>query len=107
MFSLIYAQSAGAPGAGGAAGLLPIFGMLAVMIAVMYFIQIRPQNQAQKEKDAMLAALAKGDTVVTIGGICGTITHVSESHVVVEVDKNTSIKFVRRAIAEVKKPAND
>lgn len=107
MFPLIYAQAAGAASQGGAAGLIPIFGMLAVMIAVMYFIQIRPQNQAQKEKENMLAALAKGDSVVTIGGICGTISHVSESHVVVDVDKNTSLKFVRRAIAEVKKPAND
>lgn len=107
MFSLIYAQAAGGPAPGGAASLLPIFGMLAVMIAVMYFIQIRPQNKAQKAKDDMLASLAKGDSVVTIGGICGTISHVSESHVVIDVDKNTAIKFVRRAIAEVKKPSND
>ena len=107
MFSLIYAQAAGGAAGGGAAGMLPLFFLLAVMVPLIYFTSIRPQNQAQKAKDAMHAALAKGDSVVTIGGICGTITQVSEGHVVIEVDKNTQIKFVKRAVAEVKKPASE
>lgn len=106
MFPLIYAQAAGdaatAPG-GGAMGMQMLV-MMAIVIAVMYFTSIAPQRKREKEKQDMLAALAKGDSVVTIGGICGTITHVSEQHVVIEVDKGTTLKLVREAISRVVKP---
>lgn len=81
--------------------------LMVVMVAVMYFTSIAPQRKRDKERKAMLDALAKGDTVVTIGGICGTVAHVSEHHVVLDVDKNTSIKFVREAISRVEKPAKE
>lgn len=74
-----------------------------MMIAIFYFFLIRPQSKRQKETEKMLAALKKGDKVVTIGGIHGTITSVKENTIVLKVDDNTKIEFNRTAIASVEK----
>lgn len=74
-----------------------------MMIAIFYFFLIRPQSKKQKETEKMLAALKKGDKVVTIGGIHGTITSVKEKTVVLKVDDNAKIEFNRTAIASVER----
>lgn len=78
------------------------------IIAIFYFFIIRPQNKKQKETEKMIAALKKGDKVVTIGGIHGVISSTKEKTVVVKVDDNTKIEFNRTAIATVvtDKPAD-
>ena len=78
-----------------------------MMIAIFYFFLIRPQSKRQKETEKMLAALKKGDKVVTIGGIHGTITSVKEKTVVLKVDDNAKIEFNRTAIASVEKSENE
>ena len=75
--------------------------MIVAFIAIMYFLMIRPQQKREKERKNMLNALAKGDKVVTSGGICGTITEISENHVVVKVDDDVKLQFVRSAIVQV------
>ncbi len=91
-------QAAPAPGAGGALlNLLP----LGLIIAIFYFLILRPQNKKQKETEKMLAALAKGDKIITIGGIHGIIQSVKEGSVVVKVDNNTRLEFSRSAISSV------
>jgi len=75
--------------------------MIVAFIAIMYFLMIRPQQKREKERKNMLNALAKGDKVVTSGGICGTITDISENHVVVKVDDDVKLQFVRSAIVQV------
>jgi preprotein translocase subunit YajC len=72
-----------------------------LIIAIFYFLIIRPQNKKQKETQKMLSALKKGDKVVTIGGIHGTISSVKESTVIVKVDDNYKIEFSRSAISSV------
>jgi preprotein translocase subunit YajC len=91
---------AGAEGAGGAAGLVSFFPFI-IIIAIFYFLIIRPQNKKQKETQRMLSALKKGDKVVTIGGIHGTIASIDGTDVIVKVDDNTKIKFLRSAISNV------
>jgi preprotein translocase subunit YajC len=81
-------------------GLLSMLPLLAVF-AVMYFIMIRPQMKRQKETKAMIEALAKGDEVVTTGGVLGTITKVGESFLSVEVAKGVELQVQRGAIAQV------
>jgi len=71
------------------------------IIAIFYFLIIRPQNKKQKETKEMLAALKKGDKVVTIGGIHGTIQTVKEQTVIVKVDGATKIEFSRSAISSI------
>ncbi|MDR0637757.1 MAG: preprotein translocase subunit YajC [Spirochaetaceae bacterium] len=97
---LMGASPAGAEGAGGAAGLVSFFPFI-IIIAIFYFLIIRPQNKKQKETQRMLGALKKGDKVVTIGGIHGTIASMDGTEVVVKVDDNTKIKFLRSAISNV------
>lgn len=68
----------------------------------MYFLMIRPQAKRQKEKQNMLGELKKGDRVVTIGGIHGTIGGFKSKEkkaVILKIDKNTSITVNRSAIA--------
>jgi preprotein translocase subunit YajC len=73
----------------------------AAIIAIFYFLIIRPQNKKQKETQRMLSALKKGDKITTIGGVHGTIVNVRESTVVVKVDDNVKIEFSRSAISGV------
>jgi preprotein translocase subunit YajC len=97
---LLMGAPAGAEGAGGAASLLSFFPFI-VIIAIFYFLIIRPQNKKQKETQRMLGALKKGDKIVTIGGIHGTISSIDGTDVIVKVDDNTKIKFLRSAVSNV------
>jgi preprotein translocase subunit YajC len=72
-----------------------------LIIGIFYFLIIRPQNKKQKETQKMLSALKKGDKVVTIGGVHGTISSVKETTVVVKVDDNVKLEFSRSAISNV------
>ncbi|GAX91467.1 preprotein translocase subunit YajC [Effusibacillus lacus] len=76
-----------------------------LMIAIFYFLLIRPQQKRAKERNAMLSALKKGDQVVTIGGMHGTITEIDEDTITLKVAENTRVKFERSAIGNVKKEA--
>lgn len=108
MWKLLIAQAAqeSAP-AGDAPTGNPLTGFLPLMIiflAIMYFLMIRPQQKRDKERRELLSALSKGDSVVTTGGICGTIVGLDESHVVLRVDENVTMQFLRQAIAQVVSP---
>lgn len=72
-----------------------------LIIVIFYFFLIRPQNKKQKETEKMLKALKKGDKVITIGGIHGTISSVKDNTVIVKVDDNCKIEFNRSAISTV------
>lgn len=106
------AEGAPADPTGGAAQPGNPFGMnmllmMAVLFGIMYFIVIRPQSKREKERREMLNAVAKGDSVVTTGGICGTIVGLSEERVVLRVDDNVTMEFVRGAISQVTKQAEE
>lgn len=73
----------------------------ALIIVIMYFLIIRPQRKKDKDAKDMISAVAKGDKIVTIGGIHGTIVAVREKSVVVKVDDNTRIEFTKGAISSV------
>jgi preprotein translocase subunit YajC len=72
-----------------------------LIILIFYFLMIRPQRKRDKETQAMLSAMKKGDKVVSIGGIHGTVVAVKESSVIVKVDDNTRIEFSKNAISQV------
>ena len=88
------------------AGYMPIV-WLVVMLAVFYFMLIRPQKKQEKKQKAMLAALQVGDKVVTIGGICGKITKLKDEYVFIETgsvgnpNERSIVKFERSAIKTV------
>jgi preprotein translocase subunit YajC len=106
--SLLMAGQQAVDGAGGGSQnflvtLLPF----AAIIAIFYFLIIRPQNKKQKETQKMLAALKKGDRIVTIGGIHGTIQNVREGSVIVRIDDNVKVEFSRSAISSVESVAKE
>ena len=76
-----------------------------VIIAIMYFLLIRPQRKEQKRVNAMLADMAVGDSVVTTGGFYGVILDITDDDVIVEFgnNKNCRIPMRKSAIAEVEK----
>jgi len=93
-----YAQTAAASDPmGGFAGMLP----LVLMFVVLYFVMIRPQMKRQKEHKAMVEALAKGDEVITHGGMLGKISKVGEVYLGVEIAPGIEIQVQRSAVLQV------
>ena len=88
-----YAQSA-VGGPGGLMSFLPIV----LMFVVLYFLMIRPQMKRQKEQKAMIDALAKGDEVITAGGILGKVSKVTEAYVTVEVSDGTEVVMQKASV---------
>ena len=72
-----------------------------LIIVIFYLFLIRPQNKKQKETQKMLDALKKGDKVITIGAIHGTVSSVKENTVTVKVDDDCKLEFNRTAISSV------
>jgi preprotein translocase subunit YajC len=97
--SLLMAAPEGGSPTGGAAFLQ--FVPFIAIIAIFYFLIIRPQNKKQKDTQRMLDALKKGDRVVTIGGIHGIIQTVRDHSVILKVDDNVKLEFNRSAISSV------
>ena len=96
-----HAQAAPAAGAdsmfGGLGSMLP----LVLMFVVLYFVMIRPQMKRQKEHKSMIDALAKGDEVVTSGGMLGKVSKMGESFLSVEVANGVEIQVQRSAVVQV------
>ena len=84
-----------------AAGMGSTMIMLVLMLALMYFMLIRPENKRKKEAEQMRAALKAGDNVTTIGGITGTVVDVKEDKFVLETSADrVRIEFAKFALSE-------
>jgi preprotein translocase subunit YajC len=90
-----YAQTAAG---GGADAGLTSFLPLILMFVVLYFLMIRPQMKRQKEQKQMIDALAKGDEVVTAGGVLGKVTKVTDGYVSLEIADQTEIMVQKIAV---------
>ena len=79
---------------------------IVVIFAVMYFFMIRPQQKESKKKNAMMASLEVGDTVLTTSGFFGTVIDITDDTIIVEFgsNKNCRIPMQKSAIAMVEKP---
>ena len=82
---------------GGLAAFLPFI----LIMFIIYFLMIRPQNKRQKEKDEMRKNIKKGDKIITMGGIYGTVQGIKEKNrkIVLKVDTNTNITINTTAVA--------
>ncbi|MBI3532398.1 MAG: preprotein translocase subunit YajC [Curvibacter sp. PD_MW3] len=100
--SSAFAQTAPAAAAGGSMqdslmSMLP----LVLMFVVLYFVMIRPQMKKQKEHRAMVEALAKGDEVVTAGGLLGRVSKMGDNYIGVEIANGVEIQVQRSAVVQV------
>jgi preprotein translocase subunit YajC len=107
LFPLLQASAGAAASSGATSTANPTMGIImqiapiVLLLVVFYFILIRPQSKKQKETEKMLSSIKKGDKVVTIGGLYGTVTSVREKTVVLKVDENTKMEFLRSAISSI------
>ncbi|MGF7045923.1 preprotein translocase subunit YajC [Paenibacillus sp. DS2015] len=91
--------AAGSTG-GGAGSLVQLLWPFVLMFAIFYFLLIRPQQKKQKKRTSMLSSLQKGDKVVTIGGLHGTIMEITDDIIVLRVNDVTKLTFDRSAISQ-------
>ena len=104
--------AAGAPAGDPMAGVFMQMLPLIAILVVFYFLLIRSQQQARKRHMEMIAALKRGDVVVTSGGLIGKVKSVADDEVRVELNPNVEVRVVRGTISEVRSksdpaPAND
>ena len=97
-FPLSPVIAAAAPEQGGGMSLII---MMVVLFGLMYFMMIRPQMKRQKEHKALVSALAKGDEVVTNGGMAGRVEEVGETFITVEIAANVRVKLQKGAVQQV------
>lgn len=100
MLSILATDAAGPVGMGS------MIISLVILFVFMYFFMIRPQQKEAKQKSAMLAALAVGDTVLTTSGFYGTVIDIADDTIIVEFgsNKNCRIPMQKAAVAQVEKP---
>lgn len=96
LISTAYAQDA-APQGSPFGFLLPML----VIFGAFYFLLIRPQQKKQKAHGELIAAIASGDEILTIGGMLGTVTSVSEHYAIVRIADNVNIKIQKSSISAV------
>ena len=75
--------------------------MMLIMFAVVYFLMIRPEQKKQKQRQAMLGAMKKGDRVLTSSGMLGTVGNVKDSTVMVKIAENTVVEFTKSAVTQI------
>ena len=95
-FAILQAAPAAQPQGGG----WSMWIMLALIFVVMWFFMIRPQRKQQKELQNFRDSLKKGDKVVTVGGIYGTVCEIKEGTVLIEVDNNVKIRVSKQALVK-------
>ena len=100
LISSAYAQAGGAP-SGQGIGLLGSPLVFIIVMAAMMFFMFRSQSKRQKELRSMIAALAKGDEVVTNGGMAGRVDDVGDSFLTLEIAPNVKIKLQKSAVSMV------
>ena len=99
---LILAMAAPAGGAGQPAqSPIFMFGWLGIMIALFYFMLIRPQRRREKERQQLLSAIKSGDRVLFGGGIIGVVANVKEKTYVIKIADKTKLEVVRGAVTQV------
>ena len=82
--------------------MLHMFAILAITIGIFYFMIIRPQQKKQKETDAMLQSISKGDRVLTTGGVFGTVVGKKTDEVIVlKVADDVKMEFSKQSIVRV------
>ena len=98
--SFFISEAMAEPGAAAAQQQSPFafWGMMIFMVAIFYFMIIRPQSKRNKEHKLLMEGLSKGDEVVISGGMMGKVMKVTDEYVVVEVAPNTEISFQKGAV---------
>ena len=101
LISAAHAQEAAAAGAAGMQSPLSGFIPLILIFVLFYFLLIRPQQKKFKDHQAMVSAIARGDKVITGGGIHGKVTKVEDAHLTVEIAAGVEVVVERATVSQV------
>jgi preprotein translocase subunit YajC len=102
MIDAVYAQAAAPAAPSATEQMIHMVAILAITVGIFYFMIIRPQQKRQKETEAMLASIRKGDRVLTSGGLFGTVVGTKDDIVVLKVSDDVKMEFSRASIVQVK-----
>jgi len=95
-----------APQGGNGGSMFSTLIMFALIILIFYFMILRPQQKRQKERQKLLEGVQKGDKVVTVGGVHGTVVGLEEKTVLVQIAENVKVKYEKSAITNVIRPTD-
>ncbi len=80
------------------AGLLPLVGMAVLFMIMIYFLMIRPLQKREKQHDMMVEELEPGDTVITAGGMYGTVDTIDEGSIVLKVESGATVRVTKGGV---------
>lgn len=99
MIGIAYAQSQGGGAQGSPMGAFGSMVPIILMILIIYFLLIRPQQKKEKDRKSMISAIKEGDKVITVGGIHGVVTSIKdENTVTLKIANNTKVEFSKSSI---------
>jgi preprotein translocase subunit YajC len=101
MIDVAYAQAGSAPQAGGPLVMFIQFLPLILVFVIFYFLVLRPQAKRQKDLQKQVAALKRGDRVVTAGGIFGEVADVKDTTVMLRISENVKVEFTKQSVVGV------
>jgi preprotein translocase subunit YajC len=104
---LAFAAASPPGGAGGSSALLTQVVFFAAIFAIFYFLLIRPQQRQKRERESMLAAVKKGDRIVTSSGMHGTVIGLTEHTVILRVADQVKLEFDRGAVGRIVEAQGD
>jgi len=99
--SMLMLAMAGGPGGKGQGSPAGMFVPLMILVAIFYFMVIRPQQRKEKQRKAMIAEIKSGQRIMFSGGILGTVTNAKENTLVVKVADGVKIEIARGAVSRV------
>jgi len=104
MTSFILLAMGGLPGGGegkGSQSPFMLIGWVVIMVALFYFMMIRPQQRKEKERKALISNIKSGDRVIFAGGMVGVVANVKEKVFVVKITDNTKVEVVKGSVTRV------
>jgi len=99
-FFIKEAWAEGAPAAGAESGFMSLIPLILIFV-IFYFLLLRPQIKRAKEHKKMIGSLAKGDEVVTNGGLLGKVTQLGDSFMVIEIAQGVEVKVQKTAVSSL------
>ncbi|MBI5217201.1 MAG: preprotein translocase subunit YajC [Ignavibacteriae bacterium] len=94
-------------GDGGGGSMISTLVMFSLIIFIFYFMIIRPQQKRAKERQQLLDGVKKGDKIVTVGGLHGTVIGVEEKTLLIQVADDVKLKFEKTAVQTIDRPSEE
>ena len=107
IYYLIAMGTPPADGAGGGGSMISTVIMFSLIIFIFYFMIIRPQQKRAKERASLLEAVKKGDKIITVGGVHGTVVGLEDKTLLVEVADGVKVKYERTAVSTINRPSEE